>query len=519
VWLALGHYRLYAYIDAIGYRLGEITASWQSCDTTTSQDTLYYQYGGGVRIKRIVDFDGRQASIRHFIYRLSSNSLKSSGYLMGAIPAYISNYIKNYGYTCNMNDICTCSCPYLTISSNTTRQQETTQGNHVGYSEVTELLGENGENGKIIHSYYVCSDIGGDYFPFPPKTSNEWKRGMEKATRTYDKNDTLRKEEFNLYQTTERDSPVNFHSIGAVKIGWRSKWCGMGVQPVDWLFEFSFGQYEIYCGWKYKYKKITITYDTIGLNPVYDSTDFLYEHPNHHLQVTKTSNINSNGVERITRYRYPKDYSGNGSDDYAYAITMMRDSLHMVNSVIEYLESIRKPTDTAELVMGGNIFLYKRFPPSDFLAIHPFKSIGLETTTPISFSSFTKSNINGSGTFVYDSHFLTNKVTYDNFDRFGNLLHYFLTDNIPISFNWGHNNTLILTKAVNSSYDPTNSYSNSSIQVTRYEYDHPLIGISRIINPNGKSTYYEYDPLGRLNLIKNDDHKILQKTDYHYKTN
>jgi hypothetical protein len=291
----------------------------------------------------------------------------------------------------------------------------------------------------------------------------------------------------------------------------------MGVQPLDWLFEFSFAPYEIYCGWKYQYKKITITYDTLGLNPVYDSTKFIYEHPNYNLQITKTSHINSDGIEKIQRFRYPEDYSGIGSDTYGYAISMMRDSLHMIKSVIEYLESERKTTDTTELITGGNIFLYSKYSTNNYLAINPYKSIGLETITPISLSSFTKSKINN-GNFVYDSHFLTNKVTYDLFDKYGNLLHFFKTDNIPISFNWGYNNALLITNAVNSSYDPTNTYSNSSTQVTRYVYDHPLIGISKIIDPIGHSTYYYYDPLGRLNLIRNDDQNILQKIDYHYKT-
>ena len=520
LWLDSGHYQLFAWADAPD-NYAQIQAIWKNCDTTINSDTIYYQYGGGVRIKRIINFDGRQSSIRHFIYRLSSNNSYSSGTLMGVLPEYTFTSIRNYGYTIPGYDYdaYVCSVPYITLTANTVRQQGVTHGNHVGYSEVTELLGENGENGKIIHGYRVLSDIGGDYFPFPPKTNLEWERGMETSTITYNRNGSKRKEEYNYYQSTDINSPYNFHSIYAVKMGWRVNWQGLIIIPSDWLSQFSFAPYENYCGWTYKYKTVTITRDTLGLNPINDSINFYYEHPNNNLQITKISHFNSDGVEKIRRFRYPEDYSGIGSDTYGYALSMMRDSLHMIKSVIEYLESERKTNDTTEMITEGNINLYSRYSTSDFLDINPYKSLGLETITPISLSSFTKSSINNSGQFAYDSHFLTNKVTYDLFDKYGNLLHYFKTDNIPISYNWGYNNSFLITKAVNSSYDPNNNYSGSTAQVTRYYYDHPLIGVSRIVDLNGHSTYYYYDSLGRLNLIKNDDNNILKKIDYHYKTN
>ncbi len=52
-------------------------------------------------------------------------------------------------------------------------------------------------------------------------------------------------------------------------------------------------------------------------------------------------------------------------------------------------------------------------------------------------------------------------------------------------------------------------------QMTTYTYE-PLIGMTSISDVSNKPTYYEYDPFGRLKLVKDYLGNILKKTDYHY---
>jgi len=44
-----------------------------------------------------------------------------------------------------------------------------------------------------------------------------------------------------------------------------------------------------------------------------------------------------------------------------------------------------------------------------------------------------------------------------------------------------------------------------------------LIGITSMSDPNNVTTYYEYDALGRLKFIKDSNHDVVKRYEYHYK--
>lgn len=54
--------------------------------------------------------------------------------------------------------------------------------------------------------------------------------------------------------------------------------------------------------------------------------------------------------------------------------------------------------------------------------------------------------------------------------------------------------------------------------VSTYTYK-PLVGISSETDTNGRTSYYEYDALGRLKLIRDKDNNIIKSFDYSYQQN
>ena len=124
-------------------------------------------------------------------------------------------------------------------------------------------------------------------------------------------------------------------------------------------------------------------------------------------------------------------------------------------------------------------------------------------------------------------------------DDFGNILSMERTDNMETTYIRGYNQSLPVAKIENASFsqieaifgndfdagaDGLSSAEENSLRnypsmvaalITTYTYDLG-VGITSQTDPNGQTTSYEYDSIGRLKAIKDHDGHVLQQNEYNY---
>lgn len=132
----------------------------------------------------------------------------------------------------------------------------------------------------------------------------------------------------------------------------------------------------------------------------------------------------------------------------------------------------------------------------------------------------------------YDLH-----VTYTNIE--GKPIEVKQENGISTSYVWDITNTYVLAKIENATYAEVTPFISDNLDLTlsdsvlktsldairnglpnalvsTFTY-YPLIGVASVTDPRGKTIYYNYDGLGRLIMIKDNEQKVLKENKYYYK--
>lgn len=520
-------------LSRIIYPTGGYTEFTYEAHRTTSHPNDEH---GGVRVKEQRNYtaNGQPVQISNYEY---TGGL--AGWDQYGTQYYTSKNITKGGLCYNsVGGNCPCTTygssdfTVYWLKSNTAYSLGLSGNYNIGYQKVTVYNGNSTTNiGKEEHEFEIDFDnffptqlYGNDLVMPPPYINSGWKSGTKSREKYYkNENGSYIPVKEITYQYTEdtRNSTTNYYpAIECTAFDYPITNMGLTYLPIDNYFNVSL--YWIISKWRYQSAKIENTYNSSGQLALTDTVRYYYDNETH-TQLSRAKKTTSGGKTQISKFLYPSDINTG-----VYSQMSLR---NMHNYPVEQITLLDNQ------VTGSSLTTYK----SGGSSYVPDEVYSLETTTPL--SSFTY--FNGS---TKDSHYPAS--TYDakyDYDSSGNIIKVYKKDGTYTYYVWAYAKTLPVAKITSSinytSALPTvndNSLSksdllsnvendvtylksllssfigNSDYFVTLFTYK-PLVGMTSQTDPNGKTSYYEYDSFGRLKFIKDNDGKILKKLDYHYK--
>lgn len=482
----------------------------------------YEKAVGGVRIKQSITHDGVDVEndlVKTYDYSYIGSS-NSSGHLVSQ-PYYNATYVqyKNPNTFAHIviDGRFACGGEYCRINESRSYSKPlgSTSGSHIVYTHVTEYVGSlDDHNGYTTNEFTYSAPITSNIFPFVPGSNEDYRNGKLVRQLTYSKEGQLVKEVQNNYVEKKTDF---FYSIKAFNQFRQHNFQWLTIESCA----FAVNYYQINSGFNYLESTKEIQYSTTG-EPITTLTSFFYdkvEDPsNSHYQITKKSLLDSEDIERTTRYKYVKDYtfSANSTPDKMVEKNMVGlpiETIQLVNGEEVAAQATKyKYDDTNDLILPEEMYRYDTTTPG----------IGFgESTDAVNFTNY---NL---------------QAAITRHDSQGNVLEVLGKDGIHTSYVWGYGQSYPVAKIVNASYsaietalggtnfslDDGNYLSDQQIQdvkndlptaqVTTYTFK-PGIGIWTITDPNNLTTEYLYDDYGRLEYIKDPGGYIVKKYKYHY---
>ena len=477
---------------------------------------------GGLRIKKIINNDGfGNLNIKEYKYvkdyNLNHSSTNNSG-ILSNLPKYWwddwdmrgseQGHLKTKSFSVN---------PMIPLSNYF--------GSHIGYSEVVEINGDNSytiykyssnENTALRDEAYSAS-MNLDYSPYEKCNDKSLLRGKQLEELSYSNTDLLVKKITNSYSTND---PLATKYVKGTNV--EGYTCG----PTTAGFGFLTGNaYKIYY---YDYDKINqkeITY----LNGHEYKTENNYSFQYYPSLSTSKGDRFLNSVRTDTYLAFGEGGSINKQENYKYPFNFS-------SAIYDDLISRRLFSIIETDKLQNSELLSK-----EKLEYAYFTTIGSGAT-----------HLNPSKTYVSKgSNPLYETIIIDKYDFRQNIAQFHLPNGLYTSFSWCYNyrypivkiegaellnrstldsktaeiQTLLgstlsgwssqLSNIILKLNSIRDSYPNHL--VTTYTYNPSCGVVSSITQPNGETSYYEYDSLCRLKYVKDASGNILSRTDYNIK--
>ncbi|MFZ1809247.1 MAG: hypothetical protein WAU36_18585 [Cyclobacteriaceae bacterium] len=498
---------------------------------------------GGARVKVSKDCsDDQDCVTKYYNYSDPVNATQSSGVIIND-PAYF--YLQSVIWDQHVT-------PAYIGSSQSSVPIAGTMGGVIGYRNVTVTDDILQANGKTIYEFSSAvehPDMGSTDYPFPPRISNDWKRGAQ----LYKKDFTDTQIISNLIDGYCEDLTYNRQVAIKTKklVDYRT-----GVYSVT-LSDFAFEPYSISTGWTNLCSKNHLEYSYVdGIQQLMTTQNNLfYENPIHQ-QVTRIETTNSKGEILKSTMKYIEDVTSvvgltlgeragiqahpnklalveqqqfNGTSllstkrniydgrilskvQFATGTNQLEDYVNY-NAWDDYYNVLNYSTRTGE----NKSYIW------DSYGMYPLAEATNANYTDIYFTSFESSgspslDVNGnnhavSGTKVLNSGVFSFPGSYQPTDPPNTLMSYWYWENNQWNFSGEIPYTNNITTSA-SKLDEIRAFPKGAFMTTLT--NEPGIGTTGVTDINNQSMHYEYDLIGRLLFIRDHDGNILKEYKYHY---
>jgi len=495
-----------------------IKVSWENEDTSPNKII------GGLRLSTVSNYSDTSVLASKKNYDYTDDDSNTSGRVIN-VPKYFGLEYSIEG----------ASYPYLYRRFvKPVTPLATTQGSDVGYGKIT--ITDYGEvNGKEEQYFSTADDFpdnynntnsGGtpvtrvfsgdtiDIYPPSEPDSRDYLRGVLKKQILYKKtggssfSEVYKKEVFHdslshYYDVVTIDDYIK-NAAEAVR----------GLKVVDSRFTY----YDIHTGYNMPSTTVETFYNDSG-NIVKTTTQKYDEDSNDlidYYMPTSVEIVDSEGITSKTNTTYVFNEPSR---------TIAEDSLHGQNAL--YIPLSSESYKGAELLgKQHTVYTYNHT---------NWPNLTLPEKVQAS---------KGSGS-------LEDRIIYDEYDSDGNILEVSKKDGAHIVYLYGYDNSLPIAKIENASFSdvPTSIYSGiqtasnndtstateialrtelaklrsssscpdlTDAMITTFTYD-PMVGVTSVTDPRGRTIYYNYDEHGRLEYVKDHNGKILSENEYNYK--